>query len=215
MKRPALKFEVHYEFSCTKCGKANDDRVKVQAADKLRAFRLAHNETRCSQCTALLNSRQSMTTTITEAQLIQLHIPFAASSSASCLVLTRRAKKSPPGEGQSPAGLLKALSISWNLLRNYSNGILLLQIALVKLIHSEQLDPSRKNPAGHWKVWRDSQKRSLDYFALQRMLNPTVPRYEMPVWSVLYVIPNHRRLERSTNCVPCGLNCRHVAQVRS
>ena len=66
MKREMLKFEVHYTFRCAKCGKANDDRVEVQAADKLKAFRFAHEEARCSHCTASLRPRQAMTTTIKE-----------------------------------------------------------------------------------------------------------------------------------------------------
>ena len=60
------KFEVNYTFRCAKCGTANGNRVKVQAADKLKAFRTAHEEARCSHCTASLTPRQAMTTTIKE-----------------------------------------------------------------------------------------------------------------------------------------------------
>jgi hypothetical protein len=44
------KFEVHYSFTCGKCKTKNENRIEIDAPDRLAAYQFALASSECSEC---------------------------------------------------------------------------------------------------------------------------------------------------------------------
>ena len=58
------KFEVHYSFTCGKCKTKNENRIEIDAPDRLTAYQFALASSECSGCKTPVDPKQPFTTTI-------------------------------------------------------------------------------------------------------------------------------------------------------
>jgi hypothetical protein len=58
------KFEVHYSFTCGKCKTKNENRIEIDAPDRLAAYQFALASSECSECKTHVDPKQPFTATI-------------------------------------------------------------------------------------------------------------------------------------------------------
>jgi transcription elongation factor Elf1 len=59
------RFEIHYSFTCKKCGKSNAmQTATVNGNNEVEARDRAYSQAKCSKCGAVLESGQPLTATV-------------------------------------------------------------------------------------------------------------------------------------------------------
>jgi len=58
------EFEVKYSFTCKQCKKPNNQRIGINAADQVQAYRAAKLSAACIFCGAEIDPEQEVTSTV-------------------------------------------------------------------------------------------------------------------------------------------------------